>query len=238
MSPSSSVAIDPAGSCGSNRSEIVASTQPQRYSPCPGSSKTCLPRPVPRSANASLHRAEILARHAWSQDERLDLFADHERLRRRRLATLPAAPRRTASADSPKRRQTGLQRTRRFVHAVSATNAAVYLRAFRIERPWRTDTIKAIFTLWKALGSYFKDERLRQLFGRYATYVGSSPYESPATLMLIADVESHGSVPSREGSTACRTRSRNWPRRKASRSATARPSAKCWSRTDAPAVFY
>jgi len=46
--------------------------------------------------------------------------------------------------------------------------------------------------LWPALGSYFKDARLQQLFGRYATYVGSSPFMSPATLMLIAHVEQAG----------------------------------------------
>ena len=30
-------------------------------------------------------------------------------------------------------------------------------------------------TLWRALGDYLRDPRLRQLFARYATYVGSSP---------------------------------------------------------------
>jgi 1-hydroxycarotenoid 3,4-desaturase len=33
---------------------------------------------------------------------------------------------------------------------------------------------------------------LRQLFGRYATYVGSSPFAAPATLMLIAHAEQDG----------------------------------------------
>lgn len=47
-------------------------------------------------------------------------------------------------------------------------------------------------TMWGALGDYFKDPRLRQLFGRYATYCGSSPFEAPATLMLIAHVEQDG----------------------------------------------
>ena len=41
-------------------------------------------------------------------------------------------------------------------------------------------------TLWDVLGGYFPDPRLRQLFGRYATYCGSSPFLAPATLMLIA----------------------------------------------------
>jgi 1-hydroxycarotenoid 3,4-desaturase len=47
-------------------------------------------------------------------------------------------------------------------------------------------------TMWNALGDYFKDPRLRQLFGRYATYCGSSPFAAPATLMLIAHVEQDG----------------------------------------------
>ena len=46
--------------------------------------------------------------------------------------------------------------------------------------------------LWSALERYFPDPRLHQLFGRYATYCGSSPYLAPATLMLIAEVEMEG----------------------------------------------
>jgi 1-hydroxycarotenoid 3,4-desaturase len=46
--------------------------------------------------------------------------------------------------------------------------------------------------MWNRLGRYFHDPRLRQLFGRYATYCGSSPYAAPATLMLIAHVEQDG----------------------------------------------
>jgi 1-hydroxycarotenoid 3,4-desaturase len=47
-------------------------------------------------------------------------------------------------------------------------------------------------SLWQQLGHQFSDPRLRQLFARYATYCGSSPWQSPATLMLIAQVEMDG----------------------------------------------
>lgn len=47
-------------------------------------------------------------------------------------------------------------------------------------------------TLWSRLGHHFHDPRLRQLFGRYATYCGASPWQAPATLMLIAHVEQSG----------------------------------------------
>jgi 1-hydroxycarotenoid 3,4-desaturase len=46
--------------------------------------------------------------------------------------------------------------------------------------------------MWNVLGGFFPDPRLRQLFGRYATYCGSSPFEASATLMLIAHVEAEG----------------------------------------------
>jgi 1-hydroxycarotenoid 3,4-desaturase len=47
-------------------------------------------------------------------------------------------------------------------------------------------------SLWQTLGRHFSDPRLRQLFGRYATYCGASPWQAPATLMLIAQVEMDG----------------------------------------------
>jgi 1-hydroxycarotenoid 3,4-desaturase len=47
-------------------------------------------------------------------------------------------------------------------------------------------------TLWSALARHFHDPRLQQLFGRYATYTGSSPFEAPATLVLVAQVEMDG----------------------------------------------
>ena len=46
--------------------------------------------------------------------------------------------------------------------------------------------------MWQQLGRHFADPRLQQLFGRYATYCGSSPFLAPATLMLVAHVEQDG----------------------------------------------
>lgn len=42
--------------------------------------------------------------------------------------------------------------------------------------------------------SFVKSPELRQLFGRFATYVGGSPYHAPATLNVIAHVELTGGV--------------------------------------------
>lgn len=45
-----------------------------------------------------------------------------------------------------------------------------------------------------AIKSFVKSPHLRQLLGRFATYVGASPYLAPATLNVIAHVELSGGV--------------------------------------------
>lgn len=41
----------------------------------------------------------------------------------------------------------------------------------------------------RTVAAHFKSRHLRQLYDRYPTYVGSSPYESPATLAVIPYIE-------------------------------------------------
>lgn len=56
--------------------------------------------------------------------------------------------------------------------------------------PWEMDARR---TMAAALQAYFpRTPALRQLFGRYATYCGGSPYQAPATLNLVAHVERLG----------------------------------------------
>jgi len=49
-------------------------------------------------------------------------------------------------------------------------------------------------TMSQAINSHVQSPHLRQLMGRFATYVGGSPYEAPATLNVIAHVELTGGV--------------------------------------------
>lgn len=49
--------------------------------------------------------------------------------------------------------------------------------------------IDALRTMHAAVKAHFKDPHLIQLFDRFATYNGSSPYRAPATLNVIAHVE-------------------------------------------------
>lgn len=63
-----------------------------------------------------------------------------------------------------------------------------------------TDTIEAIFkinsldintTLHNYNASVFKDEKLVQLFDRFATYNGSSPYQTPGIMSMIPHLEQY-----------------------------------------------
>ncbi|RYZ93946.1 MAG: phytoene desaturase, partial [Sphingobacteriaceae bacterium] len=70
----------------------------------------------------------------------------------------------------------------------------------RLKTFLRWDTLRSVFRLPQidtgrsmhtANLSFFKDERVVQLFDRYATYNGSNPYQAPATLNVIPHLEQH-----------------------------------------------
>jgi 1-hydroxycarotenoid 3,4-desaturase len=138
-----------------------------------------------------LRPLDVLARHAWDAHARLDLFADEERS----VAAIgefagkgEAARYRSFCRDSRRVYQI-LEKP--FLRAAEPSlGALIGANGFRglAELP----QIRPFSTLWSALGRYFHDPRLRQLFGRYATYCGSSPFNAPATLMLVAHVERAG----------------------------------------------
>lgn len=139
-----------------------------------------------------LHPTEILARHVWpGSSTTLDLFADVER---------------SAEAIGDFAGPAEAEGYRRFCDYAKRIYETVELPFLRSERPSLKATLSVARdlglsallridghrTLWKALGEYFHDARLRQLFGRYATYCGSSPFLAPATLNVIAHVEREG----------------------------------------------
>ncbi|MEO0437992.1 MAG: 1-hydroxycarotenoid 3,4-desaturase CrtD [Pseudomonadota bacterium] len=138
-----------------------------------------------------LHKADVLARHAWTQGGELDLFANIDESAQAIEAFAGAA-----DADSYRdfcRRSAAIYDTLREPFIASSRPGMFELVKRvgydRLDSLWRTAPFQS---LWNALGKQFADQRLRQLFGRYATYVGSSPLQAPATLMLIAHVEQNG----------------------------------------------
>ncbi len=139
-----------------------------------------------------VYQAEVIARHAWSENERVDLFAD---------------PIRSEDAIGDFAGAKAAQGFRNFRHEARRIYEVLdepFLRGKSASTPfpmmwrmgiWRFDAMLAMRPFdnyWKALGKHFPDPRLQQLFGRYSTYCGSSPYQAPATLMLIAHTEARG----------------------------------------------
>jgi 1-hydroxycarotenoid 3,4-desaturase len=136
----------------------------------------------------TLQPLSVLARHAWPDGSRLDLFADGER-------TADAIGDFAGRADAEGFRSFSADAKKIFdvLKAPFICAPAPSMTALLRSSGFRDLTaIKPFQTLWKALGGYFSDPRLQQLFGRYATYCGSSPFDAPATLMLVAHVESAG----------------------------------------------
>ena len=135
-----------------------------------------------------LTQAGILARHAWGPD-RLDLYADIERSAAAIEAFAGPAEARGFRSFCAAARRTYQTLEGPFIKGERPSIASL---ALSIRRPGDLLAIKPFASLWSELGTHFRDPRLRQLFGRYATYCGSSPFLAPATLMLVADVEQQG----------------------------------------------
>ncbi|MGG5888744.1 1-hydroxycarotenoid 3,4-desaturase CrtD [Falsiroseomonas sp. HC035] len=136
-----------------------------------------------------LHQADILARHAWRAGGRLDLFADVERSADA-IGDFAGARDAQGYRDFTAR-SADIFRTleKNFIAAQRPSPLDLVRRVGRLDALWRT---MPWATMWQALGGHFTDPRLRQLFGRYATYCGCSPFLAPATLMLVAHVEQDG----------------------------------------------
>ncbi len=143
------------------------------------------------SEAVDMQGADLLARHSWVGSDPLDLFTEVER-------SVAAIESLCGSREAGSYREFA-----RRSEAVFNTLDAPFMRAQRpgpialsLHNGLRgiIDLSKtgAFETLWRSLAGTFEDERLRQLFARYSTYCGSSPFRAPATLMLIAHVERAG----------------------------------------------
>jgi 1-hydroxycarotenoid 3,4-desaturase len=139
----------------------------------------------------TLRPAGTLARHAWSDRERLDLFADPARSIDAIGAFAGPAEARAYRDFTARARNVYRTLEDSFIRSPRPSPLGLTRRAGLrgLGDLWR---ISPFTTLSRALGQHFRDPRLRQLFGRYATYCGSSPFLAPATLMLVAHVEQEG----------------------------------------------
>ena len=139
-----------------------------------------------------LEPLDILCRHAWGAgSERLDLFTDVARSADAiaQFSSPEEAGRFIAFCQKAKDIYKNLEgpyirSSRPSLMGMGADLGPGGLAALASLGPFAS--------LWQSLGHYFHDPRLRQLFGRYATYCGASPWAAPATLMLVAHVELDG----------------------------------------------
>ncbi len=139
----------------------------------------------------TLDPVEVLARHAWPDGSRLDLYRDIDR---------------TADAIGVFAGAKEAKGYRAFCAHSKAIHENVEGPFMRSQRPTLGSVLReqglrgmvaltridALKTMWSSLGDFFRDPRLLQLFGRYATYCGSSPFLAPGTLNVIAHVEREG----------------------------------------------
>lgn len=132
----------------------------------------------------------VLAKHFWGKDQ-LDLYADQQK-----------SAQAIREFSGAKQAQLFLE----FCRVSKRVYEALERPYIKSQRPSLTSMmgqlglsgsgtlmgIGPFKSLWQSLEKFFPDPRLQQLFGRYATYCGSSPFLAPATLMLIAHVEMAG----------------------------------------------
>lgn len=146
-------------------------------------------------ADVPAERLSILARHGWRDGSKFDLLADER-------ASVDAVAAFSGREEAARFAQF-LAEARRIYETLRESflraPAPAISRMIRAAGPLKLLRIDPFTTYWAALGRHFHDPRLRQLFARYATYCGSSPFSAPATLMLIAHVEKAGVWAPREG---------------------------------------
>lgn len=133
----------------------------------------------------------VLARHFWADGTQLDLFSHEER-----TADAIGALMGAREAAGYRRFNAHAQKLYDIVQApfIAASRPTAW-DIVRRQGPagvWRMLRIDPLRSMHTALTDYFSDPRLLQLFGRYATYCGGSPYATCATLNLVAHVERLG----------------------------------------------
>ena len=142
-------------------------------------------------AHVRMIRAEVLARHAWDDGSRLDLFAEAERSEAA-VADF-AGPRAAAEFRAFTARARLLfeafeapvmNNPRPTPLGVAGAVAGDALRLLPAMAPFSS--------MWRAVSAQFADKRLAQIFARYTTYVGGSPFLSPAIMVLIWRAEAAG----------------------------------------------
>ncbi len=141
--------------------------------------------------HVTLVNSPCLATHAWPDGSRLALWADPVRSRDAIAEFAGPAEARGWEAFQAESARIWNALETRYMQAPVTSPLGLTAR-FGLAGLPEMLAINPFQTLWSALGRHFRDPRLRQLYGRYATYCGASPFAATATLMLIAHLEARG----------------------------------------------
>jgi phytoene desaturase len=132
----------------------------------------------------TLESLDPICRYSWPDGATLDASTD--------LARTEEEIRKIAPEDVPGFRRFLADAKRKYEVAERTFLAHSLNDLPKLLRPRHARDLAAV-TSWRTLDAhvrrYFRSPRLRQLFDRYATYNGSSPYRAPSVFSLIPYVE-------------------------------------------------
>lgn len=143
----------------------------------------------------TVHPVSTLARHFWLDHDALDLFSDIDQSCDEIARVFNGREADNYRVFANKTQEVFNTLDARFMRTHKPSSVGLTLGLTKSEglkgllKLWQT---KPFINLWAQLANDFESPQLQQLFARYATYCGSSPFKAPATLMLIAHAERQG----------------------------------------------
>ncbi|WP_346346514.1 1-hydroxycarotenoid 3,4-desaturase CrtD [Thetidibacter halocola] len=140
--------------------------------------------------HVTLHRQAVLARHWWPDGSSVDLHADPA-LNAEAIETFAGHRARRQFEAFCARTETLFAAFRAPMMEAAEPDVAAMTRMV-LAHPTLLRAMAPGRTMAGLLRASFEDPRLRQLFGRYATYVGGSPHRAPALLSLVWRAEAAG----------------------------------------------
>lgn len=145
---------------------------------------------VELEAYLQLEREPCLARHFWPDGSQLDLFDDRAKSINSivQFAGARAGEEFEHFANEAEKLFTIFESPM----MLCAEPSTIRLALAALSTPSIISSLLPKVTLARKLSRSFSERRLRQLFGRYATYVGGSPLQCPALLTLIWRAEEAG----------------------------------------------
>ena len=140
--------------------------------------------------HVQLVRQDVIARHFWPDGSQLDLFDDHDASAAAVYAFAGARAAREFDAFCARAQHLFEAFDGPMMQAPEPNMPA--LTRHVLAHPTLIPAMAPLSTLAGVLRKSFTDPRLRQLFGRYATYVGGAPTRAPGILGLIWHAEATG----------------------------------------------